>query len=189
MIPEEILKQWRRWPYKNTGLLVLSLILFFYFAQSAFVQNIIIEVGSWGYLGSFLTGVCFVSIFTVAPASVVLFYIANILNPIWVAVTAGAGAVLGDYLIFRFLRDRVFKELTPVFSQMGGSFLKKLFKSPYFTWFIPLAGAFIIASPLPDEIGISMMSLSKIKNWHFILISFLLNAVGIFIIITIAQAL
>jgi len=66
--------------------------------------------------------------------------------------------------------------------------LKKLFLSPFFTWLIPIAGAFIIASPLPDEIGISLMGLSKVKNWHFILITFLLNAIGIFLVVTLARS-
>jgi hypothetical protein len=47
-------------------------------------------------------------------------------------------------------------------------------------------GAVIIASPLPDEAGVSLLSLSKLKNWQFILLSFVLNATGIFIIVTLA---
>src|SRR3990167_669760 len=172
---------WKNWHYKNTTFLVLSLVLFFVFiASSEAFLAIIRQIGSYGYFGSFLSGMFFVSIFTVAPASIVIFDLAKTLNPIIVAITAGLGAVLGDYLIFRFLRDRVFEEIAPVFEKASGSFFKKLFLSPFFIWLIPILGAFIIASPLPDEVGIGMLGLSKVKNWHFILITFLLNAVGIF---------
>ena len=180
---------WKKWRYKNTTFLVLSLAVFFVFVVSSETFLAIIHrVQSWGYLGSFLCGIFFVSVFTVAPASVIIFDLAKILNPFFVAITAGLGAVLGDYLIFRFLRDRVFEELTPVFEKVSGSFWKKLFQSPLFVWLIPILGAFIIASPLPDEVGISLLGLSKVKNWHFILIAFLLNTFGIFIVILLANS-
>lgn len=183
-----IKKEWQHWPYKNTTLLIISLLVFFYFAESDFIQNIIITIGGFGYLGAFMTGIFFVSIFTVVPATTILYNLANILNPWEVAIFAGIGAVLGDYLIFRFLRDKVFDELNKIFNKMGGSVVKKLFYTPYFIWLLPLLGAFVIASPLPDEAGISLLGLSKIKNWQFIVLSFLLNAVGILIVIIAARS-
>lgn len=175
--------RWKSWPYKNSTLLLASLFLFFYLLKSPSVQDFVVAIGALGYFGSFVSGIFFVSIFTVAPASVVIFDIARTLNPLLVAITAGAGAVVGDYIIFRFLRDGVFEELYPLIKQRRGSFLAKLFSSPFFAWTIPILGAFFIASPLPDEVGIGLMGLSKVKNWQFILITFLLNAIGIFIII------
>jgi len=179
---------WKNWQYKNTAILVISLVLFFYLVSTDLVQNLITKIGTFGYFGSFFAGIFFVSIFTVAPASVIIFDLAKNLNPLLVAIIAGAGAVVGDYLIFRFLKDRVFEELSPIFQKVRGSFLKKLFLSPFFAWLIPIAGAFIIASPLPDEVGISLMGLSKVKNWHFILITFPLNAIGIFLVVILARS-
>lgn len=181
-------KHWRHWHYKNTSLLLLSLVLFFLFADTPVIKGIITHIGNFGYLGALITGILFVSVFTVAPAAVVLFFLADTLNPLWVATFAGVGAVIGDYLIFRFLRDRVFDELKPLFLQGGGSLLVKLFKTPYFAWTLPLVGAFIIASPFPDEIGIGLLGASKLKNWQFILLSFLLNAIGIFLVIIAAKS-
>jgi len=179
---------WKNWQYKNTAILLLSIVVFYFLADTDLVKNLISKIGSFSYLGSFFSGIFFVSIFTVAPAALVIFDLAKNLNPLSVAITAGIGAVVGDYLIFRFLKDRVFEELSPIFQKVGGSFLKKLFLSPFFAWLIPIAGAFIIASPLPDEVGISMMGLSKVKNWHFILITFLLNATGIFLVVALARS-
>jgi len=178
---------WKSWPYKNSTLLVVSLVLFIYLLKSPYVQGFISTVGAFGYFGSFISGIFFVSIFTVAPASTILFDIAKTLNPFIAAITAGVGAVIGDYIIFRFMKDGVFEELAPLIKQRGGSLIVKLFSSPFFAWIIPILGALVIASPLPDEIGIGLMGLSKVKNWQFILITFLLNAIGIFIIVTIAN--
>src|SRR5574339_602266 len=115
-----LLDRYKHWRFKNTLLLIVSLILFFYFADTLFVKNIIHSIGSLGYLGAFIAGIFFVSTFTVAPASVVLFYLARELSPLEVAIFAGVGGVLGDYLIFSFLRERVFEEITPVFMNLGG---------------------------------------------------------------------
>lgn len=180
--------KWRNWPYKNTFLLVVSLVIFFYFANSGPIQNFIKRIGDLGYPGAFLTGIFFVYTFTVAPAAVILFRLADSLNPFGIAILAGLGAVLGDFIIFRYLRDHVFEELKPVFRKIPGSKIAKLFYTPYFAWILPLAGLFIIASPFPDEVGVGLIGASKIKNWQFLLLSFLLNATGIFIVVTLARS-
>lgn len=180
-------KKWRHWHYKNTALLVLSILFFFYLAETPQVRGAIEYIGSFGYIGAFFVGILFVSVFTVAPASVVLFYLAETLNPAGIAIAAGAGSVLGDYLIFRFLKDRIFEELKPFFVDHGGKPLHKLFKTPYFAWSLPLIGAIIIASPLPDEVGLGMLGLTKIKMWQLLGTLFILDAVGIFLIIIAAR--
>jgi hypothetical protein len=180
---------YRKWRYKNTGLLLLSLGVFLYFADSPTIREIIAKIGDLGYLGAFVTGIFFVSIFTVAPASVVLFNLADKLNPIEIALIAGAGSVVGDYLILRFLKDKVFSELQPLFKQFRGSFFGKLFRTPYFAWSLPLVGAALIASPIPDEVGIGILGLSKLKLWQFLVVTFLLDVAGIFFIVLLARSL
>lgn len=185
---KHLASRWKHWRYKNTALLLTSLLLFFWFADSPVIKNTIGYIGGFGYIGAFIAGILFVSIFTVAPASVILFFLADSLNPLAIAICAGIGAVVGDYLIFKYLKDRVFQELEPIFVKNGGTEFIKLFKTPYFAWIIPLIGAVIIASPFPDEVGIGMMGLSKIKAWQFVLVAFLLNSVGIFLVITTARS-
>lgn len=177
---------WKRWPYKNTTFLILSLISFFFFIETSVIQNFIKLIGDLGYVGSFISGILFVSTFTVVPASVILFDIAKILNPYLVAISAGIGGVIGDYILFRYLQDRIFDELKPLFKRHGQSVFDIIFSTPFFAWIIPIVGAIIIASPFPDEVGISLMGLSRIKKWQFLLVTFFLNSIGIFIIITIA---
>lgn len=177
------------WKYKNTTLLVLSLGALFLLADTEVAHALIREIGTYGYVGATITGMFFVSTFTVAPASLVLFHLAQEFNPILIASFAGAGAVVGDLLIFRFLKDGVFDEMSPLVQKLGGSHLSILFRTPYFAWLIPVVGAFIIASPFPDEIGIGMLGLTKIAWWQFALLAFVLNALGIFLIVSLATAL
>ena len=182
-------KRWRDWPYKNTALLIISLFAFFYLAETSIVKTAIEKIGSLSYFGAFLTGIFFVSSFTVAPAAVILFNLAENLHPWGVALLAGAGAMVGDYIIFAFLKDRVFDEIKPLFAKVGGPLTKKLFATPYFSWLLPILGAVIIASPIPDEIGISILGLSKVKKWQFLLIAFVLNALGIMAVIGLSRVI
>jgi hypothetical protein len=179
----KIHKKHRVWKYKNITLLFLSLILLFNFMGTDLAQQMLEKISELGFLGIFLAGLFFVSTFTVIPAGIVLFALSTSNNIFLVALIAGLGSVVGDYLIFRFLKDGVFLELQPIFNKLGGSELSRLIRTPFFAWFAPVVGALIIASPFPDEIGIGLMGISKLKNWQFISISFLLNSVGILFII------
>ena len=179
-------KRWRHWHYKNTALLLLSLVIFFYLAKTPVVDDLIQQAGTWGYIGAFFAGLFFVSTFTAAPAAVVLFHLADRLHPVEIALLAGMGGVVGDYIIFRFMKDKIFTELRYLFLKHGKP-MKALFKSPYFGWLTPIFGALLIASPIPDEFGVSMIGLSKISTRKFLLITFLLNVVGIFLIVSAAR--
>jgi len=177
----------RHWRYWNSTLLVLSVTAFIFLARTPSISNAISQIGSLGYIGSFITGVMFVSTFTAVPATFVLFEMADKLNPVMVAIFAGFGAMVGDYLIFRFFQDKVFDELKPIFTKLSYPAVRTLFKTPYFAWLLPVIGAVMIASPLPDEVGIGMLGLSKIKKWQFLAVTYLLNVVGIFLVVTAAR--
>ena len=183
------LQYYRKWQYRNTALLLLSLILFFYFSNSEWLQRTIAYIGNYGYIGAFVAGIFFVSTFTIAPAAAVLFNLADILNPFEVALLAGLGGMIGDYVIFRFFKDRVFHELAPLFKQFGGGYIRNIFKTPYFIWMSPFIGAILVASPLPDELGIGLLGASKLKDWQFLLLVFLLDVAGVFIIVTLARSI
>ena len=186
---ERLIETYISWRYKNTGLLVVSLVVFFYLAGTPFVERLIAAMGSLGYVGSFVTGIFFVSTFTVTPAIIILYHLGEMLNPLGVALSAGAGAVIGDFIIFRFLKDHVFEELRPVFSKLGNHPILRILSTPYFAWILPVLGAFIIASPFPDEVGIGLMGISRMKSWQFLILAFVLNSTGIFFIVTLAHSL
>lgn len=176
------------WRFKNTFFLIISLIILFYIADNDAVIKLINQIGDWGYFGAFLVGIFFVSIFTVAPSILVIYYLAKYLNPWEVAVFSGMGAVIGDLLIFKFLKNNLFAEWIGLLKSRHKLKIKQIFSTSYFSWLLPIIGAIIIISPFPDELGISLMGLSQINKWQFAIISFILNALGIFIIINLANA-
>lgn len=172
----------KRWKYKNTLLLILSLAVLFFLADSFFVKYILDAVSRLYYIGALVTGFFFVSTFTITPASILFYHLAAELNPVSMALVGAVGAVLGDFVIFRFFRDHVLDELKPIYMKLGGSHLSRLLSTPYFGWFAPLLGALIIASPFPDELGIGLLGIARLKNWQFVAISYVMNAIGILLI-------
>jgi len=187
LLHRKIYSKYKTWKYKNTALLILSILFIFYFVETSFGKNIINSLIQINYLGAFISGIFFVYTFSVVPAGIVLFKLAEQYNFILISMCGGLGAMLGDYIIFKFLRDNVFDEIKPIFNKLGGNNLSRLFNTPYFSWFIPVLGAAIIASPFPDEVGVSLMGLSKVKKWQFLIVTFILNTIGIFIITFLAK--
>ena len=179
----------QKWKYRNTTLLLVSFVVLFFVADTEIAHAIIREIGSYGYVGAFVTGILFVSTFTVAPSAVVLFHLAQDFDPILIALAAGAGGAIGDLLIFRFLKDGVFEELRPFYRRYGGTRLNALVRTKYFMWLAPVIGAVLVASPFPDEIGIGLMGLSKIKTWQFVCLVFILDSLGILAVILLARSI
>ncbi len=175
----------KSYKYKNLTFLCVSLLFAFLLVRDPGVHSLLLHMGQLGYLGAFLGGVFFVSTFTIAPATVILLILAETLSPIMLAVVAGTGAVVGDLTIFQFIRSKtLFDEVKNLFAYFGGEKIHHLVHTKYFSWTLPVIGALIIASPLPDELGVSLMGISRLSTRKFILLSFLLNSIGIFLIVS-----
>lgn len=176
---------WQRWKYKNLTLLFLSIIFAFFLSRYEPFHIFLLNLGNYGYIGAFVAGVLFVSTFTVATGAIILLILAERLSPIEIGIIAGLGAVLGDFVIFRFIQDNLAEEVKEIYENIDGNHhLQRVFHTKYFSWTLPVMGALIIASPFPDEIGVSLMGISKMKTYQFLCISFILNALGIFLIVS-----
>jgi len=170
--------------YKNLLTLFFGLISAGFLYQFEDFHQALLSIGAWGYFGAFLAGILFVSSFTAATGMVILLVLVERLIPLEIAIVAGAGAVLGDLFIFRFVKDGLTEEMRPLFNRLGGNHITTLLHTPYFSWTLPLLGAVIIASPLPDEVGVSLMGISKMSTGRFLGLSFLLNSIGIFLVLS-----
>ena len=179
------MSSWKSYRYKNITFLFFSLCLAFFIFRNEALHSFLLHLGTLGYLGAFLAGMLFVSTFTVATGAIILLVLAESLSPIEIGIIAGLGAVVGDFAIFRFVKDDLAREIRDIYNKFdGGNHLKKVLHTKYFSWTFPVLGAAIIASPLPDEIGVSLMGISKMSTVKFLLISFLLNAIGIFLVVS-----
>lgn len=180
-----MIKSYKHWKYKNIIFLILSLVVAFFVLRNETIHSFLLHLGNFGYVGAFLAGILFVSTFTFATGAIILLVLAETLSPVEIGIIAGFGAVIGDFVIFRFVKDDLAREIRFIYNRMDTNHhLKKVFQTKYFSWTLPVFGAVIIASPLPDEIGVSLMGISKLKTYQFLLISFILNAVGIFLVVS-----
>lgn len=186
---EELEKQWRRYKYKNLTLLGLGLALAAFLSQYDGFHQALVRLGNFGYLSAFLAGLFFTFSFTIPTSTVILFILAETLTAWEIGLIAGLGAVTGDLSIFKAVRGGLLLEIKPLYEGLGGREITKLLHTKYFRWTLPLVGALIIASPLPDEIGVSLLGLSKMSLPRFLFVSFVLNALGIVVIISAASLL
>ncbi len=133
-------------------------------------------------LNSFVSGIFFTSLFT-TPISIIAFVqIAHTANILSMAFYGALGAVVGDLVLFIFIKDKLAEDVSYLLQARKYKKFLTIFKHRIFRWLTPLVGAIVIASPLPDEVGIAIMGLSKMKVGVLIPISFVMNFIGILLI-------
>ena len=168
--------------YKNLFSLILSVVLAIFILKSSFIRNSIFSLGALGYLGMFISGMFFSYGLTTAPATSMLYLLSNNLNPFLAALIGMVGAVISDYLIFRFVKYHLFDEIKNLSEkikfhpQLNKKYIRIL------KTLAPFIAGIIIASPLPDELAASILGSIQFKDYQFIQLSALSNFIGILII-------
>lgn len=174
-----------KWKYKNLTVVFISVVLAVLLSQIEVFHSFLLHLGGFGYIGAFVAGMFFVSTFTVATSALILLILAETLSPLEIGLIAGLGAVVGDMLIFHLVKDNLANEIKDIYNHMDRKkHLKKVFHSKYFNWMLPVLGGIIIASPLPDELGVSLIGISKMSTFKFMLFSYVLNSIGIFLVVS-----
>lgn len=163
-------------------LLILSIALAFYLYFSGLLAKLIGAIGDFGVIGILISGIFFGYAFTAAPATASLISFTNYYNPLIISFIGAIGTMIGDLLIFNFFKKGLPKEIETIIKKTK---IQKLKKSK-FKWLIPGISGFIIASPLPDEVGISLLGVTKFNTTTFMVLAFTLNFIGLLIITTLA---
>src|SRR5438876_343800 len=109
--------------YKNIFLLAVGIGISLWLAQFAPFRSFLLHLDGYGYIGAFLAGVLFCSSFTFSLGAVALAILAKSLPPIGLAIVAGLGGVLGDFIIFHLIRDDVMEDIRPLYKKLGGNHL------------------------------------------------------------------
>lgn len=174
---------------QDIAIIMLSVLTAVLLVRTNVLANLLVSVGGMEIFGTFIAGMFFTSIFTTAPAIATLGEISLLQGIFYTALFGAMGSVLGDLIIFRFVRDRFSGHVAEI--MMHQSVWRRfhlLFKRRFFRWTTFLAGGFILASPLPDELGIAVLGFSKMRVKYFILLSFVSNFLGIVIIGLVARS-
>lgn len=167
---------------RDGSIVVLTIIAAFLLNKYGVLDLIVSTTGNYYPLGAFFTGLFFTSVFTTAPAIAVLASLGSSHPPLVIAFFGGIGALCGDIIMFRFMKKDVTADLDFILSKTKSKRLKHIIHLKAFRWFLTSLGAIVIASPLPDEIGLALMGVSRISLAFFIPISFIFNFIGIYVI-------
>ncbi len=183
----------RRIHYPKLTLLVLVFILSYVLIYGKPSPELHAFIISLGYLGVFAAGFFYAYGFTAAPATLVLLSIAKDESLVWASLAGGLGALIGDIAMFLFIKHTFDDELlrlskTNFVRKLGGEEARLFgrFKKYVKTTF----ASFIIASPLPTEIGVAMFaSIRELSAKKFLVIAYALHTTGIFIILLVGNLL
>lgn len=174
---------------QDLAIIALSVVVALFIVETDALTSVLTSSQSIEWIGSFIAGMFFTSVLTTAPAIVTLGEIARV-ETVWhVALLGALGAVIGDLIIFRFVRDRLSESVEDILKEAGWNRrVKQILKVPAFRWLAFVVGGLIIASPLPDELGISLLGFSRMSLSVFIGLSFAFNFIGVYLIGIVARA-
>jgi hypothetical protein len=109
------------------------------------------------------------------------------------ALVGGAGAMVSDLLLYRFLKTSLLEEWKLIMmsriSTQRREQMERITKHRVFIWTVPFIASALIASPVPDEVGVALFSVINFHPKYFSAISFLANMGGIFVLLSIGHAI
>ncbi len=174
--------------YIDFAVIALGLIIATLLVQAGAIQEFLHLTEGIQGLTAFIAGIFFTSAFTLAPASVVLSQIKGIPS-FEVALLGGLGAMVGDLILFLFIRDRFAEHIMKALGRSKWKSIVKSFHFGFMKYLAPVIGAAIIASPLPDEFGLMLMGASRMNVALLLPVAFFMNVVGVYLIVSLTSLL
>ena len=186
--PKAVKKAKRIFKFKYPKLIIF--VLFILIAYTLFSNknfNDLILLTETGYLITFIGGILIALGFT-APFGIGLLINSSPQNIFIGALIAGIGATLSDILIFKFIKFSFIDEFKKLEKTKTIKEIEEIVKKNKHIlikhYLLYVFAGIIIASPLPDEIGVAMLAgLTTINVKTLALIGFILHTLFIFFII------
>ena len=179
----------RRYHYPKLTIFCASIMLAYLLFTRPEVDAFIEHLNGLKYLGAFIAGTLYSFGFT-TPFAAGFFLSADAVNPFLAAILGGIGAFLADTLIFSTIKFSMMDEFTRIEHTQVVQTVKKAFHArfskPMRKFVLYALAGLIIASPIPDEWGVSILAgLTKIKPVAFAAISIFCNSAGILVMLLI----
>lgn len=178
--------------YPKLALLVTSFVLsYMLYAHGAFDALPELFKGM-GYLSVFLAGMLFSIGFTAPFGLFMLIEMAPQVHPLLAALVGGLGALIIDLIIFEAARLSLHDELKRL---MAAGWFRTAIKLLYHeqfperarTYLLWSVAGLLIASPLPDEIGVTMLSgVGSINFKRLTILCFTMDTLGILVVLSAA---
>lgn len=163
---------------------IIALIIFYMGNNYNPIHDFLISLG---YLGILIAGVFYAYGFTAAPATAVLLIMAEEHNLILAGLIGGLGALFSDLLIFLVIRYSFMDEIKKFEREKIIKYIEreeKIIFGHYCKYILPVFSGFLIASPLPTEIGVTLLAtIKRFSLKKFIILAYILHTLGILVIL------
>jgi len=169
----------KKFKFYNTIFILASIIVAIVFLKTPQVALFIEESAKFGPLAPVVSGFFYSDAVTAPAATAAIFYLGKVQNPFFIAAIGAFGAMLGDYIIFRYLKKRGLPEIDYVAKKFKIKSINKINSNKHLRALALLVAALIIASPLPDELGSAIFGALKFQTRYFLVLSYCLNFLGI----------
>jgi uncharacterized membrane protein YwaF len=172
---------------KLTLFIATVLLVYFLFSGILYepLHNLLVYLG---YFGAFIAGVLYPYSFTSVAATAILLIIAQTQNILYAGIVASFGALLSDLAIFFFVKRSFGDEVQKLSKEPAILKLGRLIRPSIRVPLVVALASILIASPLPTEIGIMLMtSVKKISTKKFAVIVYALHVSAIYVILLIGN--
>lgn len=95
------------------------------------------------------------------------------------SIIAACGQLLMDVTLLRFLKGFMNEEL----SAKAKRFVSRVTKKRPMQFLLQIFGAFVIISPLPEELGLTLLGISHLSYWRILMVTYVLDIIGAYLII------
>ncbi|MBS3073759.1 hypothetical protein J4465_03115 [Candidatus Pacearchaeota archaeon] len=176
--------------YPKFFILILTIVLAFIIFKERNIPFIDSLVLHSGYFGTFVSGIFLSWGFTAAPATAFLLILAKSQNILFASLIGGLGALIGDLVIFHFIRFSFKKEIACFEREKVIKWIRKKIPEKIKHYLLVIFADIMLASPLPDEIGVTILATyNKLSVKVFSIMTYVLHAIGILIIFLIGRAI
>lgn len=163
-------------------ILCLSILFAWFVVKAGHLDTIIQFILPFKYVAAVAVGVLYTSIFTTPFAMAGFYLLAPNFDPLTLAAVGGIGAVVGDLVILKFFR-KLLKFIPQVGIRNLSKVLGKVLKRKHHDTLAIILGCLFIMLPLPDEVGLLMLGATRLSDGRLIILSYILNSVGILLLL------
>ncbi len=174
--------------YPKLVFFILSVLIVYFLFSGILYEPLYDALLILGYLGTFLAGILYPYSFTSAAGTGLLLILGKEQNSLYAGLIAAFGALISDLIIFYFIKYSFGDEVERLSKEKAVQTIGRLIPNSLRTYLLAGFASIMIASPLPTELGIMLMtSVKKISTKKFAAIVYILHVSAIFAILLIGS--
>ena len=179
-----------RFKYPKLSLFIASVIVVYLLFSGVLYAPLHSALALLGFFGTFLAGLLYPYSFTSAAGTAILLILSKDQNIVVAGIIAAFGALISDLAIFFFVRYSFSDEVNKLSKEPAVEAFNRLIPDLLRTYLRAIIANIFIASPLPTEIGVMMLtSDKKMSTKKFAVIVYILHASAIFVILLLGKTI